>query len=64
MSEIFFFIFAICEPLNQINCDKDYFLNNRPNILRFYAFGSYLEIKRHFKADWRLQLPDATVVPQ
>ena len=32
---------------NQINCDKDYFLNN--NILRFYAFGCYLEIEGHFE---------------
>ena len=32
---------------NQINCDKDYFLNN--NILRFYAFGSFSEIKCHFE---------------
>ena len=32
---------------NQINFDKDYLLNN--NIMRFYAFGSYLEIKRHFE---------------
>ena len=32
---------------NQINCDKDYILNN--NMLRFYAFGGYLEIKRHFE---------------
>ena len=36
----------LINSFNQINCDKDYFLNN--NILRFYDFGSYLEIKRHF----------------
>ena len=32
---------------NQSNCDKDYLLNNK--ILRFNAFGSYLEIKCHFE---------------
>ena len=30
-----------------IDCDKDYFLNN--NILRFYAFGSYLELSAILK---------------
>ena len=41
---------------NQINCDKDYFLNN--NILRFYAFEGYLEtISAIFKYEQTTILP-------